>query len=373
MLFRSIEWLRHIATTCIKPNPVLGLLRRIPQRSQTIQMTALSKAERQQRRTLDKVFQRDVVRKIRKWERAVQAGRMNSHTNNNAPVNTRAGNNGKQADPRQQRQHQKGRAAHQHRSNHRPASTGHDEHMCFDKEGQPYKCSGPGMHESRIQEQSPSKTSINTLDDAAALQMKKKSTHHGTGVSEGVRHGTDDNRMHTIDSHVHRQHLQHRPNVQHDANGLGQTRQPHTPNEQLQHTVPSPSSRTDGPPSQIADSNNPIDSADWKQWRQLTPLQRQQFREQRMMQHLKGHTPVMPQQPSSMDMGRMLQQLTGTAEAAPTCAILTSGGSERNPRAVAKCVDTVRLQSLAISANASLVCAYAKQVGHASGVARNIG
>ena len=85
----TIEWLRHIATTCVKPNPVLGLLRRIPQRPQKIQMTALNKAERQQRRTLDKVFQRDVVRKIRKWERAVQAGRMNSHTNNNTTATIR--------------------------------------------------------------------------------------------------------------------------------------------------------------------------------------------------------------------------------------------------------------------------------------------
>ena len=47
-----------------------------------------------------------------------------------------------------------------------------------------------------------------------------------------------------------------------------------------------------------------------------------------MMQHLKGHTVVMPPEPSSMHMGKMLQQLTGTAEAAPSCPMLESGGSE---------------------------------------------
>ena len=321
---RTIEWLQQVAANAIKPNPVLGLLRQIPKRTRSLQMSALSKEAKQRQRTLDKVFQRDVVRKVRKWERAVRAGRSDLNANIGTASNTRAGRDSTQ------------RAYQRHAGGRHPCPKGSThqnnigDQLCYDRDGQPYKYNDRGLQESRIQEQSPSKTSINTLEDAAAFQSDKGSDHRRTVAPGGMQREPGSNRMHTIDSHAHKQYIRHGNDAQHGAGKFKQT-EPSPTYElggQIGQQTPSPSANMDIPREHIADGSNPIDSADWRSWRQLTPLQRQQYREQRMMQHMKGHTVAMPPEPSSIHMGKMLQQLTGTAEAAPSCPVLESGGSE---------------------------------------------
>ena len=71
---KTIAWLREMANSDIRNNPVIGLLRQIPTREKVWQEKPLTKQERKQQRKLDAIFQQDVVRRVQKWTKAVQAG-----------------------------------------------------------------------------------------------------------------------------------------------------------------------------------------------------------------------------------------------------------------------------------------------------------
>ena len=84
---RTITWLKDIAAAGSVNNPVLGLLRNIPQRQKVVQTKALTKTELKRQRMIDTVFQKDVVRKVRKWNRAVRTAEQNREEDNNKPQN----------------------------------------------------------------------------------------------------------------------------------------------------------------------------------------------------------------------------------------------------------------------------------------------
>ena len=194
---------------------------------------------------LDAIFQKDVVRKVKKWRKAVQAAK----------------------------------------ESHESASENTFKH-------------------------SPDKTSVNTLEDAAALHQRKarNSSHHGIGAPTypPYRH-SDSQTPATKNPKLHKQnvgqraaqmrtvqsHPQH--GGQHDGHAGITSRQPiqnhqaptptlmPTPGMETKATRESvPWLRTDPLTPSGAASPTPI-VIEWRQWRRMTPLQRQQHREQRMM------------------------------------------------------------------------------------------
>ena len=284
---KTIEWLQRIAAAGNLNNPVVGLLRNIPSRQRVAQVGTLSKMERMKQRELEAVFQRDVVRRVRKWERSVQ----NAHRRKDSDT--------------------------------APTFT-----------SSPGKTSVNTLDEATVFNQRETQTRNTARTDAYQKQEHKPDHNNQTPATahQPIRldgHGQRNTRINTVTSHVQHpmeNHNQHIPTI------VGGQDTPTTGRSARQ-------TNTTTPWLQVNNTDTKEETPSWKMWRRLTPLQRQRHREQRMMGNMTGGaaeplpiTTLGEGQQQAQSISMVLRQLANSTDTPPTCVTLRSAGSEARAR-----------------------------------------